>query len=100
VNEGNYEQFVERDPLKHKVVIFTNRKSTAPLIKSMSKTYKEKLNFGEVKNDQSFQSKFGITELPTLMVLTDPLNHKGEIYDMKEMKIDQLKKFLSTYAYK
>lgn len=65
----------------------------------MSKTYKEKLSFGEVKNEPALQAKFGITELPTLMVLTDPHAFKGEIYDMKEMKIDQLKKFLSAYAY-
>ena len=33
------------------------------------------------------------------MVLTDPLDYKGEIYDMQELKIDQLKKFLSAYAF-
>jgi len=99
VNEGNYEQFVERDPQKNKVIVFTNRKSTAPLIKSMSKTYKEKLSFGEIKKEPNLNAKFGVTEFPTLMVLTDPHNFKGEVYDMKEMKIDQLKKFLSTYAY-
>ena len=34
------------------------------------------------------------------MALTDPNNYAGEIYDTNEMKIDQLKKFLSTYAYR
>ena len=34
------------------------------------------------------------------MVLTDPAGFKGEVYDMKEIKIDQLKKFLSTYAFR
>lgn len=33
------------------------------------------------------------------MVLTDPYNYQGEIYD-KENKYDLLSKFLSTYSYK
>ena len=33
------------------------------------------------------------------MVLTDPYNFEGETYDMTDMKIDQLKKYLSKYAY-
>lgn len=33
------------------------------------------------------------------MALTDPTNYAGEIYNTNEMKIDQLKKFLSAYAF-
>ena len=33
------------------------------------------------------------------MALTDPNSFTGDIYDTNEMKIDQLKKFLSAYAY-
>jgi len=52
-----------------------------------------------VKKDPELFKKFGVTTFPTLMVLTEPAGYKGEVYDMKEMKIDQLKKFLSTYAF-
>ena len=45
------------------------------------------------------QAKFGVTKVPTIMVLTDPYNFQGEIYDMTDKKIDQLKKYLSKYAY-
>ena len=99
VTDENYEKFIETDQHKNKVLIFTERKNTAPLIKSLSKTYKEKLSFGQVKKDPELFKKFGVTTFPTLMVLTDPTGYKGEVYDMKEMKIDQLKKFLSTYAF-
>ena len=88
VTDENYEKFTETDPQKNKVLIFTERKNTAPLIKSLSKTYKEKLSFGQVKNDPELFKKFGVTAFPTLMVLTDPAGFKGEIYDMKEIKID------------
>ena len=100
VNADNYDDFVSRDPSKSKVLIFTERKTTAPLIKSLSKTYKDKLNFGEVKKDKELMEKFKISVFPTLMVLSDPHNYKGEVYDINsEMKIDQLKKFLAKYAY-
>jgi|TARA_B110001450_G_scaffold252932_1_gene275507 hypothetical protein len=65
----------------------------------LSKTYKEKLSFGQVKRDPELFAKFGVTTFPTLMVLSDPVGYKGEVYDMADMKIDQLKKFLSTYAF-
>ena len=52
VTEENYSEWVEKDAAKNKVIIFTERKSTSPLIKSMSKVYKEKLSFGENKRDK------------------------------------------------
>lgn len=59
VNAENYEQFVSRDPLKYKVLLFTERKSTAPIFKSLSKKYKDKLLFGEVrKSEASLIEKF------------------------------------------
>lgn len=49
----NYDQFVSREPSKYKVLLFTERKTTPPIFKSLSKTYKDKLLFGEVrKTDQ------------------------------------------------
>jgi len=83
-------------------LLFTDKKFTPPLFKSLSKTYKEKLIFGEVrqKNDPELLQKFGVTEMPSIIALTDPYTYQGEKFDSGELKIDQLKKFLSTYAYK
>jgi hypothetical protein len=52
VSDSNYESFISRDPENYKVLLFTERKSTAPLFKALSKKYKGKLNFGEVRNNQ------------------------------------------------
>lgn len=83
-------------------MLFSEKKYTLPLYKSLSKTYKDKLVFGEVrkKNDPELFAKFGIGETPTIMALTDPYSHTGEKFESGELKIDQLKKFLSTYAYR
>lgn len=102
VNKENYEDFVQQSPSKNKILLFTDKKYTMSLFKSLSKTYKEKLVFGEVrqKNDPQLFQEFGITETPTILALTDPFAFKGEKYDSSELKIDQLKKYLNTYAYR
>lgn len=83
-------------------MLFSDKKYTLPLYKSLSKTYKEKLVFGEVrkKNDPELFAKFGVSETPVILALTDPYSHSGEKFESGELKIDQLKKFLSTYAYR
>lgn len=98
VTEENYENWIQESPDKNKVLLFTDRKSTAPLFKSLSKTYKDKLMFGEVKKEPKLIENFKVTKIPTLMVVTDPYEYKGDLYDMTDIKIDQLQKFLSTYS--
>jgi len=49
VNDENYEKFIEREGENMKIILFTERKSTSPLMKSLSKKYKGKLVFGEVR---------------------------------------------------
>ena len=62
VTTENYNDFVEGDPTKNKILLFTDRKTTAPLFKSLSKTYKDKLLFGEVKKSETeIYEKYGIT---------------------------------------
>lgn len=58
--------------------------------------------FGEVRvpNEPELAAKFGVTETPVILALTEPHAYKGEKYESAEIKIDQLRKFLSTYAYR
>ena len=53
VTSDNYNDFVQQQMTKNKILLFTDKKMTPPLYKSLSKTYKDKLIFGEVrqKND-------------------------------------------------
>ena len=41
-----------------------------------------------------------MTQTPTIVALTDPYSYQGDKFDSGELKIDQIKKFMSTYAYK
>ena len=54
-----------------KVLLFTNKNKTAPLLKALSKEYRKTLVFGEVrKNEKGIIGKYNVTKLPTIMVLT------------------------------
>ena len=80
--------------------MFTERKSTAPLFKALSKQYKDKLLFGEVRSSEKALAKsFGVTEYPKIMVVTDSHFYKGDVYE-GELKIDMITKFLNNYSYK
>jgi hypothetical protein len=99
VTMGNYEEYVNRDKNKNKVLIFTERKTTAPLFKALSKQYKDKLQFGEVrKSETELIEKFNINKFPSLIVITDPYEYQNEQFQ-GEFKIDLLNKFLNKYAY-
>ena len=89
VTESNYESFTERDRnTKHKILLFTEKKSTPTVYKALSKKYLERLTFGEVKQAEEGLCKlFGIEVFPTIMALTDPENYVGEQYE-GEMNID------------
>lgn len=81
ITTNTYDDFISRDFEKNKLLLFTAKKSTPPLFKALSKDLKGKLVFGEVRQDEKeLIKKFQITKFPTLMVLTDPSNYKGEVY--------------------
>lgn len=95
VTSENFDNFMANQPQKHHVILFTERKSTAPLYKALSKSYKDKLVFGETRqSDTVLIEKFKITSFPILLVITDSNEFKGDIYQ-GEFNIDQMNKFLN-----
>ena len=101
VNDDNYNNFIQREGDNYKILLFTERKSTAPLFKSLSKKYKGKLVFGEVR--KSSESKliedYGIKKFPTMIVVQDPFSFEKDVYE-DDMNADRLSLFLGKYAYK
>ena len=99
VNTENFNAFVEREPTKYKILHFTEKKSTPTVIKALSKKFRDKLTFGEIRQDEAdLIRNFNIKKFPTILALTDSEGFAGEVYD-GEMKVDQLTKFISSYAY-
>ncbi len=50
VNEKNVEGFLEREPNKRGMIVFTEKKSVHPLFKVLSKKFRTYFKFGVVKN--------------------------------------------------
>lgn len=99
VNDENYNSFASEEPEKNKVLLFTSRKSTPPVLKALSKEFKGRLIIGEVRQtSKGLIEKFGISSFPTVLVVTDPSGYKGIKYE-GEFKKDHLYRFLREYAY-
>lgn len=99
INSNNYGDFINENPTQHKVVLFTQRKSTPPLFKALSKHFKDKLSFGEIRqSEKELAQRFQITAFPSVLVISDGENYKGVRYE-GALTRDALEKFLNQYAY-
>ena len=82
------------------MLLFTSRKSTPPLFKSLSKDYLNHLSFGEVRQSETeLLQIFNVSKFPTLLIMTNLENNEYELFK-DEIKYDSIKKFLMNYAYK
>lgn len=99
VNKDNYGDFITSFSSNHKVLLFTSKMVTPPLLKALSKHYQGKLYFGEVRQSEvELCQRFGISKFPSLLVVSEPENHKGVSYD-GPLSRDSIEKFLNKYAY-
>ena len=100
INKDNYNDFTSSHPERYHVLLFTSKKSTPPLFKSLSKDYLNHLSFGEIRQTETELIKnFNVNKFPTLLVITDLENNEYDLFK-DEIKYDAIKKFLIKYAYK
>ena len=81
VADYNYAAFVKENFGKPILLLFTSRKNTGIMFLSLANEYKDKIIFAEISKDDPLTSKFNITDFPTLMLLTDPINYKGKKFE-------------------
>ena len=90
-------------------IIFTSKANTMPLTKYLSTQFRRKLLLGEVKvtsdksPNQEILDKFGITELPALVVIksnADGSDDEVIKYDGESYSRNKLERFLSEHAWK
>ena len=62
VTDENYDAFIERErATKHKILLFTEKKTTPTVYKALSKKYLDRLMFGEIKSaEEALLKKFNI----------------------------------------
>ena len=95
VKETSFEDFLTQETPK--VLLFTERKTTSPLIKVLSKELKGKLAIGEVRSSETaLIQRFGITKFPTLLGVTS--DKTGEIYE-GDYNRDKLERWMRNFIY-
>lgn len=96
ITSKNEEKFLSSEPELAKVLLFTNKASTSNLYKALSIDFHHRLSLAEVRHSQKeLVDKYEVTKFPTLIVLaTDGERVQYE----KDLKHDQLTKFLQPYA--
>lgn len=97
VNKDNFFQFYEGEPGQAKVLLFTSRKSTPPLLKALSKEFKEKVVFGEVRSSEAeLIKRFGVKDFPSIIGLTgddDGVRYEGS------NKRDEMERWVREFLY-
>jgi hypothetical protein len=69
LNESNFEEWMEKEIGRPKIVLLTDKKQTPPLIQVLSKEFKASCAFGMVKNDPKLFAMFGNLQPPKLIAL-------------------------------
>jgi hypothetical protein len=79
-------KFLEDDS-KIKMLLFTDKKETPPLIKSLSKEFRSSVDIGQVKDStNSIQKTYGVTKNPQILILKKneqsdwtPIRYEGSL---------------------
>jgi len=72
VTDSNYMEYASKSPNKMKLLLFTEKTLTPPLFKTLSKEFRNSVDFGLVKKSaQDLISRFGVTEFPKAMKLNN-----------------------------
>ena len=73
VTDESYENFIQRDRMtKHKILLFSEKKTTPTVYKALSKKFLNRLIFGEIRSTEvDLIKKFGlkIKQFPVIVAL-------------------------------
>ena len=95
VSTNNYEEYLATEEDSIKILLFTEKKSTPPLLKALSKEFKGKIVFGEVRSsDTGLVNDFNIQTFPTLVGISDPNSYYSGDYNR-----DKLEKWVRDFMY-
>lgn len=95
VTESSYNDFMSLEKDNFKVLLFTNKKSTPPVYKALSK-FTRKATFGLVREGDQLAKSFKIRSFPALCVVTSQYEYELDCLE-GEMKLENLKEFLRPY---
>jgi thioredoxin-like negative regulator of GroEL len=96
VNSNNFEEYKATEPDSAKILLFTEKKTTPPILKVLSKEFKGKVVFGEVRSsDSALVSQFNVKSFPAIVGISDP-----NVVYTGEYNRDKLEIWVRDFIYK
>lgn len=96
VEENAFRRWLSSDDKVPKAIFFTDRKTTPPLMKTLSIEFKGRAALGVVLAgaEASLVARFGVKERPTLLYISDEDTLDGDLFD-KQFTKEHMSYFLS-----
>lgn len=72
LTQNNHETFVNENPGKPKVLLFTDKKGTPTIFKALSSHFDKTLQFGLIRNtEQGLVAKYKVKSFPAFFLIKD-----------------------------
>lgn len=98
ITSNNVDTFLDENPGKPKVLLFTDKKGTPLVYKALSSHFDKTLLFGLIRDTETgLSSRFKVKSYPTFMLIKTK-DAKPIKYDGKEFTYQALFDFLNIYS--
>lgn len=98
VNQNNYETFIQDNPGKPKVILFTDKKGTPLIFKALSTHFDKTLLFGIIRSsEQGIVSKYKVKTFPGVFLIKEK-DGKPQKYEGKEYSYQAIFDFINIYS--
>lgn len=97
INSNNVKTFLEDNPSKPKMLLFTETKSAPMVYRALSTYFDKTLEFGMVKKeDEALAKQYKVKKFPTFMLLKN--NQKPIVYEDTEYSYHKLFEWINVYS--
>lgn len=95
VNSNNFQEYLETEPDAVKILLFTEKKTTPAVLKALSKEFKGKVVFGEVRSSEvGLVSEFQVKSFPSFIGISE-----GNSVYAGEFTRDKMEKWVRDFMY-
>lgn len=104
VTQNNYDTFINDNPGKPKVILFTDKKGTPLIFKALSSHFDKTLLFGLIKSSESgLVSKYKVKQYPAVFLIKEkdgkPLKYEGKEYSYQAI-FDFINIYSETFVFR
>ena len=98
VTQNNYDTFINDNPGKPKVILFSDKKGTPLIFKALSAHFDKTLLFGLIKDtEQGIVSKYKVKQFPAVFLIKEK-DGKPQKYEGKEYNYQAIFDFINIYS--